>query len=610
MRFLELLAPARNLDTGIAAIDCGADAVYIAGPDFGARKAAGNPVEDIAALSRYAHRVGARVFVTFNTLVYDDELPQAHAQMLQAQQAGADAFIIRDWRLMGWEDITVPFHASTQCAIRDPRRARRFEELGCSRIILERELSLEEVRDICSAVSCEVEFFVHGALCVCYSGECRLSEYLDSRSADRGECIQACRSLYDLSDASGRVLLRRKAILSLKDYRLKSRLEDLALAGVSSFKIEGRLKNISYVKNVVRDYDLALDALVSRYPDKFCRASLARVRGGFSPDTSKTFNRGYTQLFLDGVRQTGWSSMDAPKSMGEKIGTVSRLRIAGEGREMEFSVLPSGPGVELANGDGLCFVTPDGVTGFRADVCRGLRVSCKRVPDLRDSMTLYRNVSSAFEKTLEACRCVREVDVEVNARIRDGYSLETLAVSEDGRRVAGTFPLSDQKASNPSRSLGMIREQLSKRSLHYSFRLADLQICTSDGSVPFVSASVLNETRRSIAQELESLPFCAHPLYRAQVPARPDASAPSCPRTAERRWDEITLMRSRYCVRYELGLCPVRQGASSAGPLYLENNGRTLELRFDCRRCEMTVHTSNRLPSRVHCLATGPKETL
>ena len=215
MQALELLAPARNKDIGIAAIDCGADAVYIAGPDFGARKAAGNSFEDIAELCAYAHRFGVRIFVTFNTLWLEGEEEEAHAQLLRAQAAGADAFIIREPRIATWEDITVPLHASTQCAIRDVERARYFESLGCTRIILERELSLEQIREICAAVHCEVEFFVHGALCVGYSGDCRLSEYLDGRSADRGECIQACRSLYDLVDGDGRVLLRKKAVLSL-----------------------------------------------------------------------------------------------------------------------------------------------------------------------------------------------------------------------------------------------------------------------------------------------------------------------------------------------------------------------------------------------------------
>ena len=290
--FLELLAPARNADIGIAAIDCGADAVYIAGPQFGARKDAGNPVEEIARLCEHAHKFGARVFVTVNILLRDDELEEVHRQMLAEQEAGVDAFIIRDMRICTWEDIKVPLHASTQCAIRSVEDARRHSEAGCSRIVLERELSLSTVGEICAAVDCEVEFFVHGALCVCYSGECRLSEYLNGRSADRGECVQACRSMYDLVDESGKVLVRNKALLSLKDFNLHDRLPELAAAGVCSFKIEGRLKSMSYVRNITRYYSDALDRLVASEPEKYARASFGKVSGGVAPDPWKTFNRG------------------------------------------------------------------------------------------------------------------------------------------------------------------------------------------------------------------------------------------------------------------------------------------------------------------------------
>ena len=333
--YLELLSPARNLDIGIAAIDSGADAVYIGGPFFGARKDAGNSVEDIAALCSYAHRFGARVFVTFNISVSEAELDEMHAMMLACQTAGADAFIVRDERIFGWKDITVPLHASTQCAIRSVEDACRYEALGAGRLVLERELSLADIRAIREAVSCELECFVHGALCVCYSGECRLSEYLDGRSADRGECIQACRSLYDLVDAGGRVLVRDKALLSLRDFNLLSRLRELAEAGVCSFKIEGRLKNAAYVRNVTRAYSQALDALCDG--SSFTRASFGRVSGGFTPDLSKTFNRGYTELYFDGKRSRDWSSMDAPANLGTLVGTVRRLRRDRSGLEITLS---------------------------------------------------------------------------------------------------------------------------------------------------------------------------------------------------------------------------------------------------------------------------------
>ena len=606
MQALELLAPARNKEIGIAAIDCGADAVYIAGPDFGARKAAGNSFEDIAELCTYAHRFGVKVFVTYNTLWREGEEEEAHAQMLRAQEAGADAFIIREPRIAAWDDITVPIHASTQCAIRDVERARLFESLGCERIILERELSLAQIREICAAVRCEVEFFVHGALCVCYSGDCRLSEYLDGRSADRGECIQACRSLYDLVDGDGRVLLRNKAVLSLKDFNLKARLEELADAGVSSFKIEGRLKNASYVKNVVRDYSLALDALVAKYPERYRRASWGVVTGGFVPDTGKTFNRGYTELFLDGKRGK-WSSMDAPKSMGEAVGTVSRIRRNAAARTMEFSVKPARAGLELRNGDGFAFATADGVTGFRGDVCEGLQVRCKDVPDLREGMTLYRNISAAFEKTLETQTCRREIPVNLSVRVHGKYVLELHAVTQDGREVLSPFHTDVETAENRERAEAMLREQLGKRSGAYHFSVGELLVETPGGNLPLLSAATLNAMRRLVAEDIDALPAhpqkdpvlrtdghfsASHPHQQADLRTAGPSFAGTSPSFAGLTGEspaDSTLMRSKYCVRYELGLCPKYQGAKPPQELFLLNNGRRLALHFDCAACEMTV---------------------
>lgn len=576
MRSLELLAPARDKEIGIAAIDCGADAVYIGGPDFGARKAAGNSVEDIAGLCDYAHRFGTRVFVTFNTTISDGELESAHSQMRLAQDAGADAFIIRDTRVCGWEDITVPLHASTQCAIRDEERARLFEKAGCSRIILERELSLEQIRRICAAVSCEVEFFVHGALCVCYSGICRLSEEIDGRSADKGECIQACRSLYDLIDGDGNVLVHNKALLSLKDYNLKDRLEELAEAGVCSFKIEGRLKNASYVKNVVREYDLALNALVDKHPDLYCRASFGKVRGGFRPDSARTFNRGYTQLFLDGKRGK-WSSMDAPKSMGERIGTVGRISRRKD-HTMEITLTPSVKGLVLGNGDGFAFVTKNGVTGFRGDVCEGLRIRCKDIPALKEGDTLYRNLSAGFEKEIETRPCRREIDVRLDLKIHGDYVIDIHALTEDGRTLESRFSADVEAADNKERALAMLRDQLSKHSGVYSFRVGEIDM--EGGSVPLLSASVINAMRRLSASDLDDIPVKARPLDNRER----NGFSPE-PATAA----EGELMRSRYCIRYELGLCPKHQGAANCGPLFLSNNGRVFSLGFDCAACEMTV---------------------
>ena len=514
---LELLAPAKDKNVGIAAIDCGADAVYIGGPSWGNRKAAGNSLDDIRELCEYAHRFGVRIYLTVNTIVYDDEWPELHSLMLGAQDAGVDAFIIRDERIASLPGIRIPLHASTQCAIRDAARARELEALGCTRLILERGLSFKEIAEIREVVDCELEFFVHGALCVCYSGECRLSEYLDGRSADRGECIQACRSLYDLVDASGHTLVRNKALLSLRDFKLLDRLGDLAGAGICSFKIEGRLKNASYVKNVVREYSMALDELVRREPEKYSRASFGRISGGFAPDSDKTFNRGYTQWWLDGRRER-WSSMDAPKSMGEYIGQVASVRPS-DGGSLRVTLTPARPGLTLANGDGFAFVRSDAVrkpgaagrsmdqpgsndsaiAGFRGDRCEGLTIFCKRTEGLQPGVRLYRNINAAFEREIEARTPRREVAAEVDVRISGSFVIELTATTEDGRSVTSTFHADVEKAENRERAEAMIREQLGKRAGEYSFSVRSVD---APGALPLLSASTINSMRRLLAEDI------------------------------------------------------------------------------------------------------------
>ena len=616
MRQLELLAPARDFQIGIAAIDCGADAVYIAGPQFGARQAAGNDIEDIRRLCEYAHRFGARIFITLNTILYDSELEDAYRFMLAVQDAGADAIIVQDMAVVEMarrgignlrEDIRIPLHASTQCAIRTPEQARWLESLGFSRLILERQLSLEEIRAIRAAVSCELEFFVHGALCVCYSGQCYLSEMISGRSANRGACIQACRSRYDLVDSTGKTLVRDKALLSLKDYNLRSRLKDLAEAGITSFKIEGRLKNESYVRNVVRDYSIALDALTEAWPEKYIRGSFGKVTGGFIPDTAKTFNRGYTELFLDG-RRGRWAAMDAAKSMGEAVGTVTEIR-KGEIR------LRTCKGVSLNNGDGFSFVSRTGkVEGFRGDVCTGNSIRCKSVPSLFVGAALYRNINSAFEKEMERQGCTREICVAatLSFSLTDGrWTLEASAVSEDGRSVSLSFDAGEQKADNQERMAGLIASQIEKSVSHYRFWLDALN---SPQGLPFMPSSAVNAVRRALAERLDTLPCKAHPLLIRPLNA-PETGFPQAEAsyrqnisnslsesvylasgvTAPEKAYELShregaeLMRTRYCIRHELGLCPVHQGAKDSGPLFLLNNGQRFALHFDCRHCEMTV---------------------
>ena len=570
LKALELLAPARSKDIGLAAIDCGADAVYIAGPAFGARHAAGNSIEDIRQLCEYAHRYGVHIFATVNTLLQEQERPIAQEMVTALEEAGVDALIVQDPAVLSMSGNLV-MHASTQCAIRTVEKARGLESLGFGRLVLERELSLERIRAIAQSVHTEIECFVHGALCVCYSGQCYLSEYLTGRSANRGECAQPCRSLYDLEDASGRVLARNKALLSLKDFNLLSRLEDLAAAGVCSFKIEGRLKNESYVRNVVKAYSEALDALVEKHPEQYCRSSFGKVTGGFPPDLDKTFNRGYTQLFLDGKRGE-WASLDAPKSMGEYVGTVRSLRPDG------ITLQAVSPNVKLSNGDGFAFVNAEGgITGFRADVCEGLSVRCRRPEGLREGRKLYRNISAAFERQLEAAKPRREIAVNLRVNLGDGQ-LTAVAVSQDGREVRQSQPLPADVARDPDRMLRSLEEQLAKKTGHYAFQTPSV---TVEGPVPFFPTSALNGIRRQLAEQLDRLPVKALPLYRG---------TPSQGSTFQLTYSSGgQLMRSKYCIRHELGLCPRQEKVKKADPLFLLNGKQRLRLDFDCAVCEMAV---------------------
>ena len=598
MTYLELLAPARTADIGKAAVDCGADAVYIAGPAFGARAAAGNTVEDIRDLCFYAHRFGARIFVTVNTIIYEEELEDARKLVLDLAGAGVDALIVQDPAVIEMARGTgMALHASTQCAIRTPEKAKFIESLGYGRIVLERQLSLDQVRAIKDAVQAEIEFFVHGALCVCYSGQCYLSEYLTGRSANRGECAQACRSRYDLQDGSGKILLRDKALLSLKDYNLLHRLEDLADAGVCSFKIEGRLKSESYVRNVVTAYNRALNDLIAKYPQKYSRASFGQVSGGVAPDLGKTFNRGYTELFIDGTRGK-WSSMDVPTHLGEYVGEVSRITRDG--------IVLSSSALDLSNGDGFAFLSGNEIVGFRADVAEGLTLRCRVPEELRVGIKLYRNISAKFQKRLEASAPVREMTVFTTVRLSDN-TINVTARAEDGRKVSVSLSTDNGPARDRERMLSMITGQIAKRSGHYTFLEPEIFV---DGEVPFMTSAFLNGIRREIAAALDGMPVKANPLmmgsvseesaprelsYKANVANSKDRELYAS-RGATQIEDayEIThragaeLMRSKYCVRHELGLCP-KQGKYKPEPLYLLNAGKRLRLDFHCAECEMTV---------------------
>jgi putative protease len=428
------------------------------------------------------------------------------------------------------------------------------------------------------------------------------------RSANRGACIQACRSRYDLVDTTGKILVRDKSLLSLKDYNLRGRLRELAEAGITSFKIEGRLKNESYVRNVVRDYAIALDRVVEKNPSEYVRESFGRVSGGFAPDTDKTFNRGYTELFLDG-RRGKWAAMDSAKSMGEQVGTVAAI---GKG----IIEVRLNKGVMLGNGDGFSFVSRQGkVEGFRGDVCSGNTIRGKILPTLFAGAVLYRNINAAFEKEIERQVCAREISVNVTLDFiyKDGlWCLHADAISEDGRIVEAVCEDLEQKADNQERMAGMLGTQIGKTAGHYRFILSEVN--APDG-LPFMSASALNNVRRTLAENLDNTPAIARPLlnrkleglqmapfwrddvtYKQNVSNRLSAEVYASAgvgniedayELSHRKGAE--LMRTKYCIRYELGLCPVHQNAKQSAPLFLVNNGKRLALTFDCRNCEMTV---------------------
>ena len=640
---LELLAPAKNKDIGIAAIDCGADAVYIAGPSFGARAAAGNPVGDIAHLTAYAHKFSAKIYAAVNTIIYEDELQQAQRMIWELYDAGVDALIVQDLGITRMELPPIELHASTQCAIRTSEKARMLEDLGFRRLILERQMSLDEIREIRKAVpDCELEFFVHGAICVCYSGNCYLSQYLAGRSANRGACIQACRSLYDVVDGDGKVLVRNQSILSPKDYCLDSRIEELADAGICSFKIEGRLKGEGYVKNLTRHYRARIDELCERNP-RYSKASAGTLEGGFTPTPEATFNRGYTQFYIDGKRSR-WNSIESTKSIGEFIGTVASV-----GKTVTIETDKA-----LSNGDGLVFVGREGLAGMRADVVNGRQVTVKDVKGIAPGDKVYRNYNIKFEHELEVNVPRRKIDVKVSF----GQDM-VYAVDQDGFRAGVALPADAPVADKPDAAAENIHRNMGKRTGHFDFECAAVE----QSPVRFYPAAVLNALRRDLAAELENARISRFTRPRAatvslrQVPTsdfatRKDLEAgrdvaedhqftrtnggvsgegyiaedvdnqrnccqrqvgvadynANCanhlakevlqgcgfekvdPAYELKPVPDAALMRSRYCVKYELGLCPkLRPATKIAEPLYLVNAGKRLRLQFDCKNCEMIV---------------------
>jgi collagenase-like PrtC family protease len=508
MRKLELLAPAKNLECGIAAIDHGADAVYIGASHHGARAAAANSVGDITQLCRYAHLFGAKVYVTVNTLIYEDELEETEALIRLLKKAGADALLVQDLSTLKMSR-DMALHASTQLDTRSVEKVQWLQSIGFKRVVLARELSVREIAEIHEKVpEVELEVFVHGALCVSYSGVCYASQACFGRSANRGECAQFCRMAYDLVDSDGKTIEHQRHLLSLKDLCQIDHLEELADAGACSFKIEGRLKDVDYVKNVVAAYSKALDKLVARRPNDYQRASRGKVTYFFEPDLKKTFTRGFTTYFLNG-REPGIASLDTPKAIGEMVGHVKELG-------KDFITVSST--ASFANGDGLCFFTTQHqndsegtqLIGFRVNRAVNNRLYPFKFPiGLHKGTVLYRNHDMTFERILSGKTAERKLPLHlIFGLTNDGFFLRTEVSGGDENDISGNIqkPVSveisfeHQLAKQPQKD--NIRKQLSKLG-NTIFELDKLDI-ESGADKYFIPSSILSSLRHQLLELLEN----------------------------------------------------------------------------------------------------------
>ena len=562
MTALELLAPAKNLACGIAAIDHGADAVYIGAPKFGARAAVGNSIDDIRQLCDYAHQFGAKIYVTLNTIVYDHELSEAQKLINQLAEIGVDAILVQDMGLLQFMDGK-PFeiHASTQTDNRTVDKVRWLKQVGFSRAVLARELSAEEIAEIHREVpDIDLEVFVHGALCVSYSGICYASQYCFQRSANRGECAQFCRMRFSLVDADGVEIEHERYLLSLKDMNQSDNLDKLIEAGAVSFKIEGRLKDVTYVKNVTAAYSERLNAYIRKHADQYCRASKGRCEYTFTPNLNRTFNRGYTTYFMNG-RQPNIASFDTPKAVGEFVGKVKEIR------HDSFNVAGT---ASFANGDGLCFLNQDRqFEGFRANRVVGNRIYPFKMPaGLRPGMSLYRNNDQEFERILSKPSATRKIPVSIALRaVDDGFEL-----SADG--VTLHFVAEHQIAQKSPRE-NLVR-QLSK--------LGDTIYECQEIDVPadfnyFIPNSQLADMRRQLT---EALVQPQRQLIQAKVSGNPGVNKLSYQNNISNRQsavfygtDELSafelkggngpIMQCRHCIRYSLGYCVKRVASAPPG---------------------------------------------
>jgi putative protease len=571
---IELLSPAKDLEVGIAAINHGTDAVYIGGPAFGAREKAGNSIEDIEKLCRHAALFDAKVYVTLNTLLYENEMEQARQIAWDCYHAGVDALIVQDLNLLTLELPPIPLHASTQCDNLTVERVKELEQLGFEQVVLGRELSTEQIREIRRQTTVPLEFFVHGSLCVSHSGCCYLSEYIGNRSANRGACAQPCRLPWDLLDADGNVLIKGRHLLCLKDLNNNTHLEELLDAGITSFKIEGRLKDADYVKNITAYYRQKLDAIFERRPE-YVQASLGHCSYGFEVNPEKSFNRGFTDYFIHG-RQPNIGSPFTPKSMGEYIGEVKWCNSV----QMELLTDKT-----LHNGDGLCFLDKnDELIGIRADVVHGTKVSCNRPHGATRGSKIYRNYDIEWQRQVEASTGNRKIDIElVLAETSDGFEMRGEGLEVKGKKEnlsPFTFHLSTQKipATNPEKALENIR----KKALQWGDTIYNPVSLELRFSQPYlIPASVIGEMKRGL---LERLKVKGERLKVNNERPRQDHLSPFTSHLSP-------LMTCHHCIRYANGLCPKITG-KPVGPLYIRNGENIFRLEFDCKNCLMYVCTT------------------
>ena len=584
MSSLELLSPARNLECGIAAVDHGADAVYIGAPRFGARVAAGNSVEDIQKLCDYAHQFGVKIYATLNTLLRPEELEQARQIAWDLYHAGVDAFITQDEVFLKLKMPPVPLHASTQMDNRTKENVARLKELGFNQIVLARELSLEQIKEIHEAVpEVRLEAFVHGALCVSYSGRCYASEYCFGRSANRGECAQFCRLPFSLEDGEGNTLIKEKFLLSLKDMNRQKYLEAMIDAGVRSFKIEGRLKDIAYVKNVTASYRGALDAIIKRRPE-FVRSSFGTSTYTFQPDLSRSFSRGYTDYFLKG-RTNDLASPDTPKSRGREVGRVKEVR--------NGCIIVSSTEV-FSNGDGLCFLDQDGkLQGFRVNRAEGNHLYPASMPNIRKGDLLWRSFDKQWEDQMSGKTAERRIDARfLLEKTEEGFRLTFTA--EDGTNRSEEFAAEHQPARTDQTA--SIRDVLSK--------LGDTPYLCKDVEIRFsqpwfIPRSQLAEWRRKMTAPINRPPL-AFALRRAKLSPIVPLPTDNCPLRGENKkeslaiegevWRGSPLMTCRFCLRHAWGWCKKENPNAPRDPLFLVlGDGRRFRLEFDCKKCEMMV---------------------